>query len=182
MVRHQVLQHSLASCTSVIPHPFCQRHTKDPTSMRHSESNGPAPLPRTAAPADAPCRCRTHPQSQQLDHPPKHPHPSTSSSTLSLSIRTTLLQRNNSNSSAPRRNNSNSSVDKAMVWFGKSPAGVEQRAVWLALLLYPPHPPQLNIHRMSEPGNCSVKTQLGSTNSKGLPVLSQGLPPRNATK
>jgi len=53
----------------------------------------------------------------------------------------------------------------------------------LALLLYPPHPPHLNIHCwMSEPGNCSVKIQLGSTNSKGLPVLFQGLPPRNATK
>ena len=35
---------------------------------------------------------------------------------------------------------------------------------------------------MSEPDNCSVKKQLGSTNSKGLPVLFQGLSPRNATK
>jgi len=51
--------------------------------------------------------------------------------------------------------------------------------LWLALLLCPPHPLQLNIHWMSEPGNCSVETQLGSTNSKGLPVLFQGLPPRN---
>jgi len=35
---------------------------------------------------------------------------------------------------------------------------------------------------MSEPDNCSIKKQSGSTNSKGLPVLFQGLPPRNATK
>jgi len=35
---------------------------------------------------------------------------------------------------------------------------------------------------MSEPDNCSMKKQSGSTNSKGLPVLFQGLPPRNATK
>jgi len=35
---------------------------------------------------------------------------------------------------------------------------------------------------MPEPGNCAVKTQLGSTNSKGLPVLFQWLSPRNTTK
>jgi hypothetical protein len=34
---------------------------------------------------------------------------------------------------------------------------------------------------MPEPDNCSMKRQLGSTNSKGLPVLFQGLPPRNTT-
>jgi len=34
---------------------------------------------------------------------------------------------------------------------------------------------------MSEPDNCSVKRQLGSTSSKGLPVLLQRLSPRNAT-
>jgi len=28
MARHQVLQHVLVSCTSAIPHPFCQRHPK----------------------------------------------------------------------------------------------------------------------------------------------------------
>ena len=28
MARHQVLQHRLVSCTSAIPHPFCQRHPK----------------------------------------------------------------------------------------------------------------------------------------------------------
>jgi len=35
---------------------------------------------------------------------------------------------------------------------------------------------------MTEPDNCSVKRQLGSTNSKGLPVLFQGLSPRSAAK
>jgi len=35
---------------------------------------------------------------------------------------------------------------------------------------------------MSEPDNCSIKRQLGSTNNEGFPALFQGLPPRNATK
>jgi len=68
-----------------------------------------------------------------------------------------------------------------LVWFGLvNLLPVQSRGLlWLVPLLCPPHPPQLNIHRMSEPGNCSIKTQSGSTNSKGLPVLFQWLPPRN---
>jgi len=121
MARHQVLQHRLVSCTSAIPHPFCQRHPKIQlcASLGITRPDAAAsprpPLPRrlgssrarrcrAAMPADAPCRCTTHPQSQQLNPPPKHPYPSTSSSTLSPSIGTTL----------PQQNNSNSSVDKAV--------------------------------------------------------------------
>jgi len=44
-------------------------------------------------------------------------------------------------------------------------------------LLYHAHP-----FWMSEPDNCSIKRQLGSTNNEGFPALFQGLPPRNATK
>ena len=120
MARHQVLQHRLVSCTSAIPHPFCQRHPKiqSPASLGIART-GTAAIPRLPcragsafsrppllrpAPADAPCRCTTHLRSQQLDHPPKHLYPSTSSSTPPPSIGITL----------PQRNNSNSSVDKAI--------------------------------------------------------------------
>jgi len=122
MARHQVLQHRLVSCTSVIPHPFCQRHPK--IQFRASPVIAPAqsrPRHRArdaasviATPADAPCRCTTHLRSQQPDHPPKHPYPSTSSSTPPPFIGTTLPQRNTANSSVPQRNNSNPSVDKAI--------------------------------------------------------------------
>jgi len=48
-------------------------------------------------------------------------------------------------------------------------------------LLHPPPFSATCIHLwMSEPDDCSMKKQSGSTNSKGLPVLFQGLPPRNA--
>jgi len=42
MARHQVLQHSLVSCTLAIPHPFCQRHPRS-NSVRHLPQTGPAP-------------------------------------------------------------------------------------------------------------------------------------------
>jgi len=50
----------------------------------------------------------------------------------------------------------------------------------LALLLYPPSLCKTHPFWMSEPDNCSVERQLGSTHNKGLPVLCQWLPPGNA--
>jgi len=66
-----------------------------------------------------------------------------------------------------------------LVWFGKSHTGVQQRAVVGAVAS-----PSVDGHPfwMSEPGSCAMKTQPGSTNSKGLPVLFQWLSPRNAAE
>ena len=87
MARHQVLQHRLGSCTSAIPHPFCQRHPKIKSRVSLGIARpGAAAIPRPPcragsafsrsprpAPADALRRYTTHPRSQQPD-----PHTETS--------------------------------------------------------------------------------------------------------
>jgi len=70
MARHQVLQHRLVSCTSAIPHPFCQRHHKIQfraslvaPAWRFSHRAGSAfsrPLMLRPAPTDASRQCTTH--------------------------------------------------------------------------------------------------------------------------
>jgi len=123
MARHQVLQRRLVSCTSAIPHPFCQRHPK--IQFRASPVVAPAGVfaPALPRPQRRVGRCRACRHSVSMHDPclisttrppPKHPYPSTTSSTPPPSIGTTLPQRNNSNSSVPQRNNANSSVDKTI--------------------------------------------------------------------
>jgi len=123
MARHQVLPHRLSSCTSAIPHPFCQRHPKIQSRASlgivwpSAAASPRPPLPRrliTCRAGSAPVPRRLahrrsvlmhdSPRSQQLDPTPKHPYPSTGASTRSPSIRATL----------PQRNNSTSSMDKAI--------------------------------------------------------------------
>jgi len=60
MARHQVFQHKLVSCTSAIPHPFCQRHPKDPTpcvTRTRTARRRCIPAPAIAVPAP---RLRAH--------------------------------------------------------------------------------------------------------------------------